>query len=528
MINVTMHRHLLWRRWLRFYNSIWSYPVVLSIAALGLFTITTLLDATGVIEPALEGLPEWAALFLFAGDAGSAQVLLSVIAGMWATIIGISFSVTLVTVQLTATKYIAQVLPLFERDTINQVVFGTYLATVIYSLLVLRTVRASEPEFVPYLGVNVAVVLAVVALFLLIAFISNVVRFVRPDSFVQDITNEILKSVGGLAPESRPWIEAAPLEAMPAEPPEGAVAIRARATGILTNLYWDALCESIHREFSRTGGATSPGLLYLYPRVGDWVRKGDTLAHLKVDQGGEHLAAWVMDAHEVDLQRSYDEDPDYALEGLAGMTSKGALLGDLDVAFRGVDHMMLLLRALAKQPPPSPVVRLHVNDHSLLIRRDVTDLFAKLMRELTLLSEVALAPSVPVRPLTEGISTRLRHALVSFAREGDWTAFFRTLHHVKAWYETSFFHMNWINGMRHLAADLTEVAIAVHPLDRPGAFEAVLALMMEVRDRMAPDSPAREALAEAFSRLAREIDLPLLPTTFWPEHAPVDGQTPPR
>ena len=527
MTQATLHLHLLKRRWKRFQDSIWFYPIVLSSAALGLFGVTTLIDARGTMEPVLEQLPEWAALFVFAGDASSAQGLLSVIAGMWATIIGISFSVTLVTVQLTATKYIAQVMPLFERDKVNQVVFGTYLATVIYALLVLRTVRTSEPEFVPYVGVNVAVVLAIVALFLLIAFISNVVLFVSPDSFIQDITDEILRSIrAGVTPETRDWITAAPVEAMPAEPPAGAIAIRAPRTGVLTNIYWAALCDSIHEEFRRSESRAQTGLLYLYPRIGDWVREGDTLAHMVLSRGGAHLAAWVVEAHEIDQERTYEQDPDYAVEALAGMTIKGAMQGDLDVAFRGVDHMFVLLRELATVPPPSPVVRLHVANHSLLIRRDATDLLAKLVRELTLISEVALAPSLPIRPLTEGISSRFRASLIALAREREWDAFFRTLREVRAWYESSFFHMGWVNGMRHLATDLTELAIAVHPLDRPAAFDAVLEVMIDLRDRLEPDSQAREALAEAFSRIAREVDLPLLPPTFWPERAPADGKLP--
>lgn len=513
------------RRWQYFYGSIWFYPVVMSIGALLLFGGTTLLDRSEWLTFKLTQLPDWALLFLFAGDASSAQSLLSTVAGMWATIIGISFSVTLVTTQLTATKYIAQVLPLFERDKINQVVLGQFLATVIYALLVLRTVRVGVQEgdtgFVPLIGVNIAMLFAVVALFLLIMFISNTINLVRPQYFMARTARDTDFSLReAYHPEALPYMERASPEALAAQPPDTARPIVSRHSGMLTSIGWEELYLSALADFRGERGRGGRWVLYLHKQVGELVERGEVLGHLAAPTGstcGRHLPRWVQLAHEVHPRRRHVSDPDYGIESLAGLTIKGATQGDLDVAFVGVDYLFTLLPTLAACPPPASAVSLSSGANELVIHRPVTDLLGKYVRELTLISEVALAPSLPFRQLAEGISTRFRAALEGFASAGEWESFERVLPHLYGWYESAFYHMGWINGMRHLAMDLANLAIHVRKTGRPGAFEAVLNLMFDVRDRLAADSQAREALQSAFAHLAREADLPWTPILMMPE-----------
>ena len=58
------------------------------------------------------------------------------------TVAGVVFSITIVVFQLASSQFGPRLLRNFMRDTGNQVVLGTFIATFLYSLLVLRTVRA--------------------------------------------------------------------------------------------------------------------------------------------------------------------------------------------------------------------------------------------------------------------------------------------------------------------------------------------------------------------------------------------------
>jgi uncharacterized membrane protein len=59
-------------------------------------------------------------------------------------IAGTVFSMTLVALSLASSQLGPRLLRNFMRDTINQVVLGTFVATFVYCLLVLRTIRRAD------------------------------------------------------------------------------------------------------------------------------------------------------------------------------------------------------------------------------------------------------------------------------------------------------------------------------------------------------------------------------------------------
>ena len=90
-------------------------------------------------------------------------------------IAGTVFSMTLVALSLALSQLGPRLLRNFMRDTANQVVLGTFVATFVYSLLVLRTIRrADEVAFGPQLSVSIGVLLAMVSVGVLIYFIHHI------------------------------------------------------------------------------------------------------------------------------------------------------------------------------------------------------------------------------------------------------------------------------------------------------------------------------------------------------------------
>lgn len=506
--------HWLIRRSVEFRDSIWFWPAVMSLGALGLFWLTTWLDNQDSLIAAMDALPAWTNMLLFSGDTEAARGLLGTVAGMCATILGISFSVTLVTVQLTATKYITPVMPHFERDRVTQVVMGTYLATVIYALLVLRTIRLEEPAFVPTIGVNLTMVLAVVALFMLILFVSNVIEFVRPGAFLRSTLADARTAVATMnEAEDKPWLTADRARCKPSLMPEAAIPIVARVEGLLTSRVWDDMLACAQVELGKHRGAGLTWTLYLHHHLGEEVQRGDPLAHLLLPPGAgdpELLVAWVNWAHDLGGLRQRNIDVDYGIETLAGMTVKGTTQGDLDVTFQGVDCMMALLPILAREPEPAECMILEAAGNRLVIYKEPVDLFGKLMRELTLVSEVALASSLPFRQVTEGLSQRFAEMLIAMLQRDDFDTFFRVVRHLRPWYETSYYHMGWIHGLRHLTNNLVEVAAVAAADGHPGTFEAILELMVSMRDEAAPGGMTHQALSEGLVAIAHRVDLPSL------------------
>jgi uncharacterized membrane protein len=142
-------------RWDALLASYWFVPGVMAAALLA--TLMVRLD----VRLNLEGME---LSFITLNQPDGARALLSTVAGSMITVAGVSFSITMVVLSLASSQFGPRLLSNFMRDRGNQIVLGTFVATFIYCLLVLCTVRAADesgaPAFVPHLAVSLGVVLA--------------------------------------------------------------------------------------------------------------------------------------------------------------------------------------------------------------------------------------------------------------------------------------------------------------------------------------------------------------------------------
>jgi uncharacterized membrane protein len=130
---------------------LWFIPTVMAIAAVLLAFISVALD-----RPVTNWLSRsWG--WTFTGGAEGASSVLGIIAGSMITIAGVVFSMTLVALSLATSQLGPRLLRNFLRDTTTQVVLGTFVATFLYCLLVLLTIRrAEEVAFVPHVSITSA------------------------------------------------------------------------------------------------------------------------------------------------------------------------------------------------------------------------------------------------------------------------------------------------------------------------------------------------------------------------------------
>lgn len=105
---------------------------------------------------------------VFQGDGSAARTVLSVIAGSLITVAGLTFSITMVVLQLASSQFSPRLLRSFFGDRLIQLTIGTYVGTFIYSMLVLRAVGSQEVGAVPRLSVTVASLVGIAAVVLLV------------------------------------------------------------------------------------------------------------------------------------------------------------------------------------------------------------------------------------------------------------------------------------------------------------------------------------------------------------------------
>lgn len=126
--------------------------------------------------------------WIWSGGADGARAVLSIISGSVMTVISIVFSLTITTLAQTSLHYGPRVLRNFTSDRKVQLTLGTFIATFVYCLLVLRTVRSADGrEFIPYLSVNIGVVLALASLAVLIFFIHYISQSIQAENLIADV-----------------------------------------------------------------------------------------------------------------------------------------------------------------------------------------------------------------------------------------------------------------------------------------------------------------------------------------------------
>ncbi|HEX6383082.1 MAG TPA: DUF2254 family protein, partial [Anaerolineae bacterium] len=182
--------------WENAVDSLWLLPSVLVGAALILSLLLVQIDDR--LLQRQDPLIPW----LFSGTPDAARTILSVIAGSLITVISITFSLTILALQQAASQYSPRVLRHFTSNRGNQIVIGTYIATFVYSLMVLRTVRTATEDgntrFVPALSITFGILLAIVCLGLLIYFIHQISQSLQVDVIISRLRSDLIGQIDKL------------------------------------------------------------------------------------------------------------------------------------------------------------------------------------------------------------------------------------------------------------------------------------------------------------------------------------------
>lgn len=176
--------------WDHLRTSLWLIPSAMILAAVGLAITMLQVDAGHGTED--QGRAWW----INSGDGEDARNLLSTLLSAMITMATMAFSVTVVALTLAANAYGSRLIRIFRADLRTQTVLGTFAMTIVYCLLVLRSIhgKAPMPE-VPHAAVTVGTVLSLVCVLALLAFIQGVARSIVADEVVRRVRRDSDKAV---------------------------------------------------------------------------------------------------------------------------------------------------------------------------------------------------------------------------------------------------------------------------------------------------------------------------------------------
>ena len=128
----------------------------------------------------------------------SARAFLTTVAGSMITVAGVAFSITMVALTLASSQFGPRLLESFMRDRGNQVVLGTFIATFLYCLLVLRVLKLGESGTVPEVALSTALLLTLGSLAVFIYFIHHAAMSIQVQTLVAHVAEELETSLDRL------------------------------------------------------------------------------------------------------------------------------------------------------------------------------------------------------------------------------------------------------------------------------------------------------------------------------------------
>ncbi len=332
--------------WDRLRTSFWFLPTAMASGTIAFSFALVELDAA-VSADWIEK-RGWLASF---GPEG-ARAVLSAIASSMITVASLTFSITMLTLQLASSQFGPRLLRNFMRDRGNQIVLGTFISTFVYCLLILRTVRGTEESsFVPHLSVAFGVLLALTSIAVLIYFIHHVATAIRIESLLKMLAQETREAIDRLYPEclgrDPPGNEPSPEEVVRISNSDQSIC--AEANGYVQRVDVDALM----------GIATEHDLvLVVNTRPGCFVTERDAIFRVRAaDRVSDKVADLLRGTFVLGQERTPDQDLEFSIRRIVEIAQRALSPGinDPTTALYCIDRLGEAFRLLADRDIPAPM-----------------------------------------------------------------------------------------------------------------------------------------------------------------------------
>jgi uncharacterized membrane protein len=327
----------------------WIVPILISCVALALAYFVIQFGAPILAPKVAEGELRW----LFSGDASTARGLLSSLLSGLLTMTSLIVSVTFVILTLAANQLGPRLISTFLADRQIQMVFGLFLGTILYVLVVLGSLdEAQGSTGVPRLAVTVGGVLTILCLFALMFYVDKVARSIIADNVVERVSRHLLKAIRDSLPEdSNSGERSEHTIALPQ-----AQTIELGASGYVQVVAYDELVS-----LARRIGA----VLQVNVRAGHFVlSQGE---HVAVHAGrplDETDADAIRSAFVIGAERSPAQDLEYDLRRLVEIALRALSTGINDpfTAIAVIDHLGVALEEICRRAPPPSILRDEVGE----------------------------------------------------------------------------------------------------------------------------------------------------------------------
>jgi uncharacterized membrane protein len=336
--------------WDQVRTSLWLLPSLMVAAGTGLAWAMLAVDAGRGAED------EVRAWWMHVGGPQDARDLLSTLLTGVIAMAAMVFSATVVALTLAASQYGPRLVRVFRADLTTQVALGTFAMTIIYLVLVLRTIR-SDAAFhdVPHASVSLGTALALTCVLALLVFIQEVARMAVADDVVERVGRELgagIERLPALATGEGPERRGADEDGVEEWAPwDAAGHVAQRQEGYVQAIDYEGLLAWAERH---------DAVLRLDFRAGDFLVAGDRciLVHPPEAAAAAEAGA-ICELAVVGRERTPTQDIEFAVRHLVEVAVRALSPGVNDpfTAIAVIDRLRGCFTRLTGRRLPPPILR---------------------------------------------------------------------------------------------------------------------------------------------------------------------------
>ncbi|MGV8858213.1 DUF2254 domain-containing protein [Rhodoglobus sp.] len=366
------------RRWTATFREsiateLWPLPTLFIIIAVALGVVLPLIDRAvdSSLAPGFQRI-------LFAGGPEAARAVLSAVAGSLITATSLTFSLTVVALQLASSQASPRVLRTFLKDPTVHWTLAVFVGTFAYSLTVLRTIQDGSDSFdpiVPRLAVTLASLLTLASVVMLVLFLAHLARQLRIETTMRQVyleTSSTINLVASTMAVGRTELPQWP----PDERIEFSLATRSgfirstdRSRLLTTAIKYDIVVREEHTVGHHVVSKT--------PVARWWPR--DPMQHLD-DEERDTISRAIAGAVDLAYERTASQDIGFGIRQLVDITARALSPGvnDPTTAVHTLGHISATLCSLAELPIQSmgltdedDLVRVIIKPHDFVSLLDI-------------------------------------------------------------------------------------------------------------------------------------------------------------
>ena len=335
-------------KWEALRATYWFLPTVMVAAAIALSLAMIHLD---------RAIPSsnWIATlgWTFARGPEGSRALLSTVAASMMTIASVSFSITVVALQLASSQFGPRLLRNFMRDRGNQIAIGAFISTFTYCLLILRTVNGTEGEqFVPHFSVTVGLILALMSVGVFIYFIHHSAESIQVENVIGAVSRDLHQAIDRLYPKSLGQERDEPSDGAPEKVLPASFDREARPIASSRSDYLQAIDVNRLLELAQEHDL----IISIGQRPGKFFFKGGDLARVwPGDRIDDEIAHTIRGAFYFGSRQTLTQDIEFAIDQLVEVAVRALSPGINDpfTAMSCVDRLGAMLCALTEKAVPS-------------------------------------------------------------------------------------------------------------------------------------------------------------------------------